>query len=43
MEIDGEFKKFISSRTVSDSFEKYASQMLLLETVETRLRNVNPK
>jgi|MDSV01.1.fsa_nt_gb hypothetical protein len=39
MKIDGEFKKFISSRTVSDSFEKYASQMLLLETVEMSLRD----
>ena len=40
LKIDGEYKKFISSRTVSDSFENYTTKLLLIETAENKLRDI---
>ena len=38
LKIDGEYKKFISPRTVSDAFKNYTSKILFIEMVEIKIR-----
>lgn len=43
LNINGEHKKFISPRSVSNSFEEYSSRIILIELVEIRIREVIKK
>ena len=43
LKINGEHKKFISPRTVSNSFEEYASKIILIESIEIKIREIIKK
>ena len=43
LKINGEHKKFISPRTVSNSFEHYTSKIILIESIEIKIREIIKK